>query len=153
MSSPSSARRPSFLGRSNDERAGPSQARIAPPSGGSAAAAAASVGVHMSVPLVHIDDIEFSRDVSHGDRFEAKIAPVSQRIGARKLGYNVTAVAPGKRAFPFHNHHANEEMFFVLDGEGTLRFGGEEFPVRKGHFIACPPGGTAVAHQLINTGT
>jgi len=107
----------------------------------------------MSVPLIHIDDIEFSRDVSHGDRFAAKIAPVSQRIGARKLGYNVTAVAPGKRAFPFHNHHANEEMFFVLDGEGTLRFGGEEFPVRKGHFIACPPGGTAVAHQLINTGT
>jgi len=107
----------------------------------------------MSVPLIHIDDIEFSRDVSHGDRFGAKIAPVSQRIGARKLGYNVTAVAPGKRAFPFHNHHANEEMFFVLEGGGTLRFGADEYPVRKGDFVCCPPGGPEVAHQLINTGT
>ena len=107
----------------------------------------------MSTPLIHIDEIEFTRNTQHGERFEAKLAPVSQRIGARRLGYNVTVVPPGKRAFPFHNHHANEEMFFVLDGEGILRFGGDEYPVRKGHFIACPPGGTDVAHQLVNTGT
>lgn len=103
-------------------------------------------------PVVHIDDLQYSRDLKHGDRFEARLAPVAPRIGARKLGYNVTAVPPGKRAFPFHNHHANEEMFFVLEGEGTLRFGAEEIPVRKGHFIACPCGGPDTAHQLINTG-
>ena len=40
--------------------------------------------------------------LSHGDRFAARIAPVAARIGARRLGYNVTVVAPGKRAFPFH---------------------------------------------------
>jgi uncharacterized cupin superfamily protein len=107
----------------------------------------------MSVPIVHLDELEFTRDTRHGERFEAKLAPVAPAIGARKLGYNVTAVPPGKRAFPFHNHHANEEMFFILEGEGTLRFGSAEYPVRKGHFICCPCGGPEVAHQLINTGS
>lgn len=106
----------------------------------------------MNAPIVHMDELEFSRDTRHGDRFEAKLAPVAPVIGARKLGYNVTSVPAGKRAFPFHNHHANEEMFFILEGEGMLRFGDAEYPVRKGHFICCPCGGPAVAHQLINTG-
>lgn len=107
----------------------------------------------MTAPIIHLDELEFTRDMRHGDKFEAKLAPVSPRVGARKLGYNVTTVPPGKRAFPFHNHHANEEMFFVLEGEGMLRFGAGEYPVRKGHFICCPCGGPDVAHQLVNTGS
>lgn len=98
-------------------------------------------------------EVEFTRDLRHGERFEAQLAPVAPAIGARKLGYNVTVVQPGKRAFPFHNHHANEEMFFILEGEGTLRFGTAEYAVRKGHFIGCPCGGPDVAHQLVNTGS
>ena len=106
----------------------------------------------MTKPILNLADLEFARDLSHGEKFEAKIAPISPQIGATKLAYNVTAVAPGKRAFPFHNHHNNEEFFFILEGEGVLRFGEEEHPVRKGDFIACPTGGPEVAHQLINTG-
>jgi uncharacterized cupin superfamily protein len=105
----------------------------------------------VAVPIINLDQLEFNRDTRHGERFEATLAPVALKLGARKLGYNVTAVPPGKR--PFHNHHANEEMFFILEGAGTLRFGVSEYPVRKGDFICCPPGGPDVAHQLINTGT
>jgi uncharacterized cupin superfamily protein len=107
----------------------------------------------MSRPVINVDELEFTRELRHGDRFEARIAPVGPLLGARKLGYNVTAVAPGKRAFPFHNHHANEELFFILEGEGVLRFGTAEHPVRKGDIIGCPPGGPEAAHQLVNTGT
>ena len=74
----------------------------------------------MNGPVVNLDQLDFTRDLSHGDKFEARIAPIGIRLGALKLGYNVTAVPPGKRAFPFHNHHANEEMFFVLEGEGQV---------------------------------
>jgi uncharacterized cupin superfamily protein len=87
------------------------------------------------------------------DRFEARIASVGMAVGAQKLGYNVTAVPPGKRAFPFHCHRVNEEMFFVLEGEGEIRIGDSKHPIRKGDFIACPPGGPETAHQIINTGT
>jgi len=101
--------------------------------------------------IVNLDQLDATRELRHGDRFEATLAPVGSRIGARKLGYNVTTVAPGKRAFPFHNHHVNEELFFVLEGEGTLRLGAEERPVRKGDFVCCTAGGPA--HQFINSGT
>jgi uncharacterized cupin superfamily protein len=39
------------------------------------------------------------------------------------LGAMFVTVAPGKRAFPFHNHLGNDEMFVILEGEGTFRFG------------------------------
>ena len=43
-------------------------------------------------------------------------------------------------------------MFFILEGSGRLRFGDKEYEVKQHDFIACPPGGTEVAHQLVNTG-
>lgn len=81
----------------------------------------------------------------------AMVAPISHRIGAQKLGYNVTIVPPGKAAFPAHNHYGNEEMFLVLEGEGELRVGAERFPLRAGDVIACPVGGPETAHQIRNT--
>lgn len=44
-------------------------------------------------------------------------------------------------------------MFFILEGEGELRFGDQRYPIGKHDVIACPPGGPEVAHQIINTGT
>jgi len=104
----------------------------------------------MKPPILNIADLEF-RPWGHGDRFEARIGAIGQRLGAQKLGYNVTEVPPGKRAFPFHCHRVNEEMFFVLDGEGEVRIGEGRHPIRKGDVIACPPGGAEAAHQIVNT--
>lgn len=104
----------------------------------------------MTGNIINIEDIDYM-PWGHGDRFEAKIGAISSRIGASKLGYNLTVLAPGKRAFPFHNHRVNEEMFFILEGEGEIRIGPETYPVTKGDVIACPPGGPETAHQLINT--
>lgn len=81
----------------------------------------------------------------------AAMAELSKHIGAKRLGYNLTIVPPGKCAFPFHHHFGNEEMFFVLEGTGELRYGDARFPLRAGDIIACPPGGPETAHQIINT--
>lgn len=86
-------------------------------------------------------------------RFASQMAPVGAKIGAQLLGYNITAVPPGMRAFPLHNHHVNEEMFFILSGGGELRIGDERFTLRAGDFIASPPGGPETAHQIVNTGS
>lgn len=77
---------------------------------------------------------------------------VGAHIGARKLGYSFFYVPPGKAAFPFHTHSGNEEMMYIIEGEGVLRFGEEEVAVTAGTIAACPSGGE-YPHQLINTGT
>lgn len=106
----------------------------------------------MTRRILNIADIEY-QDWGRGERFAAKLGAVGSRIGAQKLGYNVTIVPPGKRAFPHHNHRVNEEMFFVLEGEGELRIGAERHALRRGDVVACPPGGPELAHQIINTST
>lgn len=79
---------------------------------------------------------------------------IAARLGtgtaARKLGASIDTVAPGKISCPYHFHHAQEEMFVVLEGEGTLRVAGERLPIRAGDVIFIPPG-PAYPHQLVNT--
>ena len=48
----------------------------------------------------------------------ARLGPV---IGAERIGCSLAVVPAGKTMFPYHLHHANEEMFVVLSGQGTLR--------------------------------
>ena len=114
----------------------------------------------MDKPIINIADVTLdprppamSPKGEAAERYDAKMGQIGTRIGARKLGYNLTAVPPGKRAFPLHNHQVNEEMFFILQGNGELRMGDAVHPVRTGDVIACPPGGKDVAHQIVNTGT
>jgi uncharacterized cupin superfamily protein len=102
-------------------------------------------------PLVNLEELELE---SHGSgSFRGSFAVVSDKIGAQKLGYNLTVCPPGYQVCPFHNHHSNEEMFLILEGEGTLRFGDKEYPLKKHDIIACPPGKKDVAHQIKNTGS
>ncbi len=114
----------------------------------------------MTKHIINVADVElqprpaqFAPTGAAAQRFEARVGRISAQIGARKLGYNVTAVPPGRRAYPFHNHRLNEEMFYILEGRGEVRIGTETFPIRAGDFIACPPGGPELAHQIVNTGT
>ena len=113
----------------------------------------------MNKPIVNIADVElqprpaaFAPSGSTEERFDARIGFIGPVIGATKLGYNLTAVPPGKRAYPVHNHRVNEEMFFVLQGTGEVRIGEHTYPIRSGDVIACPAGGRETAHQIINTG-
>jgi uncharacterized cupin superfamily protein len=113
----------------------------------------------MRSPIINIDQIDLhprpAAVAAPGDaaaRFEARMGEIATHVGAQKLGYNLTAVPPGKRAFPLHNHRVNEEMFFFLEGSGEVRIGSASYPVRKGDVLACPPGGPETAHQIINTG-
>src|SRR5690242_18095108 len=110
-------------------------------------------------PIINIADVElqprprqFAPTGAAAERFEARVGQIAPKIGAKKLGYNLVAVPPGKRAFPFHSHRAQEEMFYIIEGTGEVRIGAERFPIRAGDIIACPTGGPETAHQIINSG-
>jgi uncharacterized cupin superfamily protein len=87
-----------------------------------------------------------------GDFFAYSMTELAAALGAQAIGANITRVPPGKAAFPFHHHYANEEHFFVLSGSGILRDGAELHEVRKDDYIVNLPGGPERAHQFINTG-
>ena len=91
-------------------------------------------------------------DPATAARFEASTARLGSGLGLTKLGCNVTVVPPGKAAYPFHSHRANDELFLILGGRRELRLGAARHPVAEGDLIGCPAGDASSAHQLINTG-
>ena len=102
-------------------------------------------------PVINIDDVEL-RDNGHGDGFAARVGSFGKKIGCQDMGALLHLVPPGKKAFPFHVHHQTEEMFVILDGSGTYRFGDKDYPIHKGDVLSAPCGGPEYAHQIINTG-
>ena len=103
----------------------------------------------MSKPIININELEFS-EIGKGEEFQAGRAEVSSKIGAERLGYGVVRLKPGKRAWPYHSHHVIEEMFYILEGSGTLRHADQEYPLQAGDFV-CSPADPDQPHQIINT--
>jgi uncharacterized cupin superfamily protein len=69
---------------------------------------------------------------------------------AQKLGASFDILAPGKRGCPYHLHHAQEEMFIVVEGQGTLRVAGEMLSLKAGDVVFIPAG-PEYPHQILNT--
>jgi uncharacterized cupin superfamily protein len=82
--------------------------------------------------------------------YETRTARIARGTAARKLGASIDVLAPGKRGCPYHLHHAQEEMFIVLEGEGTLRVAGEMLPIKAGDVMFLPAG-PEYPHQIINS--
>lgn len=105
----------------------------------------------MKRPVINVAEAPTRADAS-GAHFAYSMTDLASELGAQAIGANITRVPPGKAAFPFHHHRANEEHFFVLSGSGVLRWGSEAFPVKRHDYVVNLPGGPEHAHQLINTG-
>jgi len=76
---------------------------------------------------------------------------VARAAGSVRTGMKHVTVAPGAGATLLHAHSAEEELFVVLAGAGTLVLGfgddAAEHPLRAGSVVA-RPAGTGVAHQI-----
>jgi len=100
----------------------------------------------VAVPEVHGDERDFGE-------FGATIRNVGVALGSGSTGMRHATIAPGRINAPPHVHNAEEEMFVVLDGAGTLvlyDLGGEitaEHALRAGHVVA-RPANTGVAHTF-----
>jgi uncharacterized cupin superfamily protein len=93
-------------------------------------------------------------DVVEGERWR----DLADAAGSVRSGLNYVTVEAGKTPAPAHCHSAEEELFVVLEGEGTLELvpsprsrdrGNEEeqHPIRAGHVIS-RPAGTQIAHAF-----
>jgi uncharacterized cupin superfamily protein len=99
--------------------------------------------------VVNENELEWGEQ-SHGERFAHRRKQLSSAAGGEKLGCSLYEVPPGRRAWPYHYHLANEEAIYVLEGSGTLRIDGQEVGISQGDYVALPVG-EAGAHQIFNT--
>ena len=103
--------------------------------------------------LVNVDEVEEHERV--GATVARRVRDLGRAAGSERTGVKLYDVVPGMLMNPPHSHAAEEEIFVVLDGSGTVelwphpravaepeRFAGghEERPVRAGHTITSPAG-------------
>jgi len=95
----------------------------------------------------------FQSDPNSKDRhsFEFQRSTVSAPFSTGgKLEVYFYTIPPGKSNYPYHYHTANEEIFYITSGYGTLRTPEGEKNVSQGDVIIMPANENG-AHKLINT--
>ena len=97
----------------------------------------------------NVDDVTLERH-ARAPLYDTRCGGVTDGTAATKLGAGFDILAAGKRSFPYHYHLAQEEMFVILEGQGSLRVAGQMLPVRAGDVVVIPPG-PEYPHQFVNT--
>ena len=88
--------------------------------------------------------------IGNGKEFEAEVGRFTEPLRMEKLGCSIVDLKPGKKAWPYHLHYGNDELFIILKGSGVIRYDDEEHNVSEGDVIYTPSG-DGTAHQIINT--
>ena len=97
----------------------------------------------------NVNDVTLERQ-QREPLYDTRCGGVSDGSAARKLGAGYDVLSPGKRSCPYHYHLAQEELFVILEGRGSLRVAGQLLPVSAGDVVFIPPG-PEYPHQFINT--
>lgn len=81
--------------------------------------------------------------------FGYRRAKLGAQAGGERLGASLYEIAPGETTFPYHAHHANEELLIVVAGRPSLRTPEGWRELETGEMVAfrVGPGG---AHQVTN---
>lgn len=87
--------------------------------------------------LVHWDDIE-ARKLERG-HIESSWQFVGRAAGSVGVGVNRVRVEPGRWSTPAHFHTAEEEIFFILEGDGLSWQDGKAYEVRAGDCLVHRP--------------
>jgi uncharacterized cupin superfamily protein len=95
--------------------------------------------------LAHWDEVE-GRTTDLGE-LRGTWRRLARAAGAVGVGANRIDLPPGGRSTPAHTHTGEEEIFFVLGGEGRSWQDGRTYRVGAGDFLLHAPSGPA--HTLI----
>ena len=82
-----------------------------------------------------------------GSEIRELLAPRNSCIVRQSLAE--ARLPPGASTTP-HHHPVTEEIYYILEGRGSMRIGDETREVGPGDAIAIPPG---ASHQITNTGS
>ncbi len=105
------------------------------------------------------DDLPWTQQSSPQGKFSIIRRALSQATGGKKdvgtwngghpFDVEIHRVPPGKINFPYHEHSAQWEAYYILSGVGYVRSAKGKDTVRAGDYLVFPPG---EAHHFINYG-
>jgi uncharacterized cupin superfamily protein len=98
--------------------------------------------------VVNFDEVEAR--VIDGTQLRGTRWRLGAAAGAVGAGLSRYRIAAGERAMPVHVHADEEELFYVLDGEGLSWQDGRTYTVRAADCIVHRPG--AEAHTIVGAG-
>lgn len=98
--------------------------------------------------IVNVDNVEME-DWSLGDAYEGKSAEAARPLKSKKLGFHIEILSPKKYSCPYHYHELEEELFYVIEGEATLRQNDKFQKITKGDLIFFGLG-KEYSHQFYN---
>lgn len=99
--------------------------------------------------VINEDQMEWS-EMNEGDDIQHYRKDFTKDLTTNKMVVSLYEVPPGKVSWPYHYHVANEEIFYILEGEGELRGKDNQIQkVRAGDLLRFPVGENG-AHQLRN---
>lgn len=79
----------------------------------------------------------------------SKVLAGPENCGSERIDFRISRYAPAAYVEE-HVHKVQEQIYYVLEGEGMLTTGGSEHLMRAHDYIWIPPG---VRHGFTNTGT
>ena len=101
------------------------------------------------VVIKRAEDMRGKHEAEHPG-YEYTKKKIVGRQDARQCVVSVFEVPPGKSAYPYHYHLNNEEVFYILQGQGELIAPKGKKAVAKGDFLLFPSDAGG-AHKLINS--
>lgn len=73
---------------------------------------------------------------------------LARTVDTPRFNFSIIQIEPG-RELEAHTHDAEDDAFYIVEGEMTFVFGGEEAAAPPGTFVLVPPG---VEHGFRNDG-
>lgn len=95
--------------------------------------------------IVRTNELPWAEGINRGAFVQRR-----KHLGGEALGCGLWELPPGKKSFPFHEHHVTEEAMYVLSGTAKVRTPEGLTPIGPGDFVSFLPG--TGAHQVINDG-
>jgi quercetin dioxygenase-like cupin family protein len=95
--------------------------------------------------VTRLDQVEKTILSMEGAKGVSKQIPLSRKDGVPTFSFRVFTIEPGGHT-PFHQHKF-EHMNYVINGEGILVAGNQEYELREGDFALILPG---EKHQFKN---
>ena len=94
-----------------------------------------------------MDDVKFTtiEDIPPYDGPQAipgiQFRPAGRELGVSAWGMNVLTIEAGCASYPEHNHakDGQEEVYIVLDGDGSIETGGTRTALARGALVRVGP--------------